>query len=204
MGSFHEGLENEILKLSNYKKNGFYVDIGAYDGVNGSNTEFLEKLGWDGICIEPLKGVFDKLVKNRNCTCLNCAIWTEDNIISFMSLSGYTEMLSGVLESYDERHLLRIKNELSHHGGNSEIIKVQSKTFDSVIKQTDIDFISLDTEGAELGILQSIDFNKFNINLICVENNYNEDKIQNFLIPKGYDLVKTFNVDQLFLRKKFE
>ena len=46
------------------KPEGFFLDIGAHDGVTGSNTFFFEKLGWDGICLEPIPSVFDKLKKN--------------------------------------------------------------------------------------------------------------------------------------------
>jgi hypothetical protein len=48
------------------KKNGFYVDIGANDGKFISNTYCFEKLGWEGICIEPQPDIFEELKKNIN------------------------------------------------------------------------------------------------------------------------------------------
>jgi 1-aminocyclopropane-1-carboxylate deaminase len=44
MGSFHNGLEDTVLELCKEIKNGFFIDIGAHDGITGNNTEFLERL----------------------------------------------------------------------------------------------------------------------------------------------------------------
>lgn len=201
MPSFHPELEINLLKLFNNKTDGFFVDIGAHDGISGSNTYFLENLGWSGICVEPLKYIYDQLIVNRKCVCENCALWTKNGKVSFMSLSGYTQMLSGIVESYDPRHVSRIKDELNYHGGLSEIIEVPSKTFDSVVKVKTIDFLSIDTEGSELDILQTIDFDFYDIRVICVENNYGDPKIDEFLSEKKYTLIQTYNIDFIFQKK---
>ena len=55
------------LKQFLYYKNGFYIECGANDGVNQSNTWFFEKkLKWRGILIEPVPDLFKELKKNRN------------------------------------------------------------------------------------------------------------------------------------------
>jgi hypothetical protein len=54
------------------KRNGFFVDLAATDGVALSNTYILEKhFGWTGICIEPNPEFYTKLQNNRNCICVN-------------------------------------------------------------------------------------------------------------------------------------
>lgn len=193
-------LENKILQIFESKKNGYFVDIGAYDGVSISNTKILEDLGWDGICIEPHPNVYKNLIQNRNCKCVNCAIWNEDTKIKFLSLSGYTEMLSGILDSYDSRHYNRIMTELSIHGGQSEIIDIDAKRFDSIIDKTEIDFLSIDTEGSELQILEQIDFDKYQIKVICIENNFHENKFNEFFFNKGYKLFSNVNIDYLYTK----
>jgi hypothetical protein len=55
-----------FLYLQN-KKDGFYLDIGANDGISGSNTYIFEQIGWNGICIEPQPDVYKILKKYRNC-----------------------------------------------------------------------------------------------------------------------------------------
>ena len=50
------------------KKDGYFLDIGAYDGIHLSNTYYLEnELGWDGLCIDADADVYNNLDKNRNC-----------------------------------------------------------------------------------------------------------------------------------------
>ena len=165
-------LEQKIHELFNFKTEGFFVDIGAHNGVSLSNTKFLEDLGWDGICIEPHPNVFKQLVDNRKCKKVNCALWNEDTKVNFLSLSGYTEMLSGIYESYDTRHYNRILNELNTYGGNSEMIEIDAMKFESVVDKKNIDFLSIDTEGSELQILERINFNEYDIKVICIENNF--------------------------------
>jgi len=57
-----EYLYNNYFKNVN---NGIYIDIGAYDGITGSNTYIFDHLGWTGFCIEPNKNVYKKLQTNR-------------------------------------------------------------------------------------------------------------------------------------------
>lgn len=194
-------LEKKIHEIFNFNPNGFFIDIGAHDGISLSNTKFLEEIGWDGICIEPHPNVFKKLIENRKCQSVNCAIWNEDTTVNFLSLSGYTEMLSGIYESYDPRHYQRILNELSVHGGNSEMIKINANKFESIVDVTKIDFLSIDTEGSELQILEQIDFNKYNIKAICVENNFFEKKFDDFFKSRGYELYTKVFIDYIYVKK---
>lgn len=60
------------------KKNGFYIDIGAYDGINLSNTYIFEKLGWDGFCVEASPKTFEALKKNRKCDLYNYAVCSKN------------------------------------------------------------------------------------------------------------------------------
>lgn len=201
MSNTNPNLEKKIQEIFNNKTQGFFVDIGAYDGVAISNTKFLEDLGWDGICIEPHPNVFKRLQENRKCKLVNCAVWHEDTKIKFLSLTGYTEMLSGIYESYDPRHYSRIQNELKRFGGNSEIIEIDANKFDTIVKNNEIDFLSIDTEGSELQILSNIDFEKFKIKLICVENNYFEKKFIDFFSNRGYEFYCNVGIDYLFVKK---
>jgi hypothetical protein len=96
-------LDNTIFKGH---KNGFFVDVGAHDGKTINNTLFFEKIhGWTGINVEPIKSVYDNLVKNRPTSInLNCAISSEEGELNFICNEGYTEMLSGLESHYDSRH----------------------------------------------------------------------------------------------------
>lgn len=79
------------------KKDGVFIEIGAYDGKNLSNTFFFEKeLGWEGICIEPLPHVYQILKQNRSCTCIQGCIAEKNGSVSFMQVSG-VEMLTSII-----------------------------------------------------------------------------------------------------------
>jgi len=202
MYAFHPELESDVLKLTGNPTKGFYVDIGAHNGVEGSNTKYFEELGWDGVCIEPHPDVFKQLEQNRKCEKLNCAIWDRDTQVDFLAISGYSEMLSGIIESYDPRHVARINGEVSSRGGSTKVVKVDAKKFESVITREHIDFLSVDTEGSELQILKKIDFSKYDVKVICVENNFANKEFFDFFTERGYKFYKTYlNCDQIFYKE---
>ena len=179
-------------------KKGYYVDIGANNGVTGSNTKILEELGWCGICIEPNPEIYKELIKNRTCKCIEGAVSDlPDEYLDFCKINGYSEMLSGLLHTYNEDHKRRILSEQQIYGGTREKIKVRNYNF-NVIENTTIDYLSIDTEGSELNILKCIDFDKYKIKLITVENNYNTEDLKNFLVPIGFKLLTTLSADEVY------
>ncbi len=192
-------INEELLKG---KKNGVFMEIGAFDGVSLSNTLFFEEtLDWTGVCIEPIPYQFEKLQSNRSCECINIAISNYNGITDFC-WSKKVGMLSGLLENYDPRHVRRIDYELSmKDGGEKVILKVDVTTFNDVMERyglTKLDFVTIDTEGGEENIIKSIDFNKYQIDVIFVENNYGFN-IKNYLTSKGYCFVKHMGCDEVYI-----
>ncbi len=171
------------------KKNGVFIDIGAHDGISLSNTYFFEKfLGWQGICIEPIPEVFAQLQSNRQCLCLQGCIYDKSETVQFLRVHGYPEMLSGIIETYNPYHFQRIEREVQYMGGSLEIIEVKCYPLTKLLLDqglTHIDYLSIDTEGGEMGILQSIDFSQIDIDVIDIENNYGEP-FQQLLESFGY------------------
>ncbi len=110
-------------------KNGFYVDVGAHDGVTINNTLYFEKNNnWTGINVEPIKSVYDKLVANRPTNInINCAVCNNDGDTEFYCNTGYTEMISGIKDTFDTRHLNRLATENYIYGSNTELITVKTK-----------------------------------------------------------------------------
>ena len=69
-----------VISFYNNMKNGYFIEIGASDGISLSNTYLLEKkYNWNGICIEPIPDEYNKLIKNRSAICCNRAIYNESN-----------------------------------------------------------------------------------------------------------------------------
>lgn len=195
-------INNNIFKN---KSGGIFVDIGAHDGKSSSNTYFFEKnFLWKGICIEPIPQVFKALRSNRKCICIQGAIGEKEEVKDFLRIHGPVEMLSGLMDKYDPRHIERIHEELKIRGGHYEILKVQTYNINMILAQNNlfsIDFLSLDTEGGELDILKSIDFDRFHIHVITVENIYNTNDISEFLTSKGYQRVVSLGCDEIYIKK---
>jgi FkbM family methyltransferase len=188
------------------KTGGVFLDIGASDGVTGSNTLFLEKhRDWKGICVEPCPGEFKKLVENRTSININACISNYQGEGNFTYVEGYANMLSGLSESYNQSHKNRIDSEVKKHGGKVTDIKTNVFTLQSILDLhsiQEVDYCSLDTEGSELEILNSIDYTKTKIHIFSIENNYNEDKFEKFLKDKGYYLHSKLMWDDIFILEK--
>ena len=85
-------LAQDIFVVANtkYKKNNFFVEFGATDGITISNTHLLEKeLNWNGILIEPASIWHDSLKKNRSCIIDKRCIFSESEL-SFRFLEPWS------------------------------------------------------------------------------------------------------------------
>jgi hypothetical protein len=187
------------------KTDGFFVDIGASDPINGSNTMFFEELGWSGILVEPIKKDFENLQKVRKTPAENVAIYNKSGMFKFLLCGGYIKVLSGLLCEQHPKHLKRIINEFFAHGDSMEIIKIQTITLEELLKKynrTEIDYLSIDTEGSEYSILKNIDFDKIYIKCISVENNYHDNNIEILLKSKGFEKINRLECDDIYLNKK--
>ena len=185
------------------KDNGFFLDIGAHDGISFSNSYFFEKeRGWSGICIEPNPDVFVLLNKNRLSRNYNVCISDTEGSVVFRKIVGYSEMLSGILELMDQKHIDRINDECAEYNSTFEDIKVESRNLNAILKSDNIkhiDYLSIDTEGAESKIIKSIDLDEINIEFLTVENNDSSDELRLYLKGKGYECIKSFT-DDFFIK----
>jgi FkbM family methyltransferase len=201
------GQDRFIDEFFDKKENGFFVDVGANEGVRISNTFFLEKYrNWKGICIEPLPEEFKKLEKNRTSINLNFCVSDFEGETEFTYVEGYANMLSGMSDKYHDLHKDRVIGEVNYYGGKIHKITVPVKTLQSVFDEyniTEIDFCSIDTEGSELSIVKSINFSKTLIKVFIIENNYKETEIEEFLKTKDYVLYTKLEWDDVFINKNY-
>lgn len=208
---YSQDKQDEFLETHVFKgyRRGTFVDVGAWDGVCFNNSLFFEKeRKWTGILIEPLKEHYEELVKNRpNCINLNTAISDTEGEADFLSITGPTGMLSGLVDTYDPRHLQRIENETREFNTTATKIKTPVRRLDSIFREHDIQrvhYLSIDTEGSELNVLKSINFESTYIDVIGFENNY-PDKTRacmDFLMKKGYVQLHVKCYDVFMIREK--
>lgn len=191
-------------------KNKFFIDVGASNGLDGSNSSLFEfYLNWNGICVEPHMVQYNKLIKNRNCKTYNCCIGNTDTTKEFWEIQGSIASLSGLKETYDSRHIERVNSEVS--AANDIIIKkdIQVKRLSTIMNEnsiTHVDYLSIDVEGAELQVLEGIDFDNHYINIISLEDNSYADKttesLKEFLLNKNYKFVTKICSDMIFINSR--
>lgn len=178
-----------IDKLLKNKKRGFYIDIGANDPVRFNNTKRFYDRGWRGINIEPNELIFERLKNQRPKDInLNIGILSEKKKIKFynMNIDALSTFSHEQAKEYVTQNfkILTVKN-------------VATERLDSIfsryVKNKEIDFISIDTEGYDTEVLKSNDWKKWRPKLICVEipighDEHNKEK-DNFLKSIKYKKV---------------
>lgn len=185
-------------------RNGVFVDVGAHDGVSFSNTAFLEKeLGWTGLAVEPIPEVFEQLNRNRTCIKVNGCVSASNRMEKFLRISGYSEMLSGIVDCYDRRHLERISREVKAHGGGIEEISVSCYQLNALLEKfqlREVHYLSLDIEGGEYPVLKSFDFDAINVHVWGIENNYRDYRIPRLMKRMGYQM-KAMVGDEFYVKE---
>lgn len=178
------GQDKWVLYKTNNKRNGFFIEVGAGDGLYLSNTYALEKRGWKGICIEPANKI-EQLKRNRRCIIdTSCLSNKSGQLVEFQ----IDNEISGIKNLFDKRHERKGK-----------IIKLRTSTIKEVLEKynvpKNIDYLSIDTEGSEYEILKEFPFDKYKVHLITVEHNANsknkkdikkQDDIFWLLYSKGF------------------
>lgn len=197
------GQDIKVLDFFNHKKHGYFIEAGANDGITLSNTYLLEKdYDWKGICIEPVQTQFKKLQKNRKSINLPYALYnTNDEIVTIMDNPEDGGMLSGIKDDIDggEYHKKVLKN---------KELTAKTKTLTTILDEVgappEIDYLSLDTEGSELKILEGIDFSKYVFNYINIEHNYSEPRrtqMRELLERNNYKYVGQNQFDDIYIYK---
>ena len=194
-------MDNEDTAVLNYfkdKKNGFYVDVGCYHPIHRNNTYLLHKQDWKGINIDTSEFSIDLFNHMRpNDLNYNCAISNKNEVIKLY----YQKELSQL--STTERDQAETVFQ-----GNIKEKEIQAFTLDEILnrdkyKNTKIDFLDIDVEGADLKVLEGLSFDKFKPELVCVEIHAKEIKqsaIYNFLVDKNYELLWSGVFSHIFKR----
>lgn len=193
----------ECLEYFKNKKDGFFVDIGAGNGKDLSNTYLLEKnFGWKGICVEPLKDPFTLCKKLRtNSQCYETCVYDRCGQVEFSYIpgsSGESYMYSGISEE--------IKHHQSRVNSDSHKVFLPATTLTNLLDESNapkiIDFLSIDTEGSEAKILGALDHSKYKFRYITVEHNYvpqQREEIKSVLEKHGYKFLKENQWDDVYI-----
>lgn len=201
------GQHGEDKYLSQFFDNayaGVCVDVGAHDGINISNTYYFEQNGWTCLCIEPIPDSFEKCKSIRK-NAINCCVSDYDkDDVDFHIVTMFNSNQSSISSLKIDERLIE-----SHTGmiANITDIKIKVKSLNTILNEAhfpkNIDFISIDTENTELDVLKGIDFDTYKINFLVIENNFNENMIENYLIDKNFTKIYRLAVNDFYVNNDY-
>jgi FkbM family methyltransferase len=201
------GEDVAIDKLLNYKSRGFYVDVGANHPTRFSNTKRFYMRGWNGINVEPNVVALERFVAARPRDInLNLGVgiaagtlkfyrFRPDTLSTFSPPEAQRYMSEGfALEEEVDVPVLPLRAILERHAPEREI-----------------DFLSVDTEGFDLEVLSSNDWDRFRPTIVCVETSTlslrvtavkDTKPIHEFLTEAGYELLSDNGLNALYRARR--
>ncbi len=181
-----------VWKHFGEKRTGFFVEVGANDPEEISNSLFLERNGWSGILVEPQSTCCERLRQARpKARLFQVACGSpEQRGKAVLHLKGHTSKLV----STPAVDLSVIRHE-----------EVQVITLDDVLEQAgnpQIDFVSIDVEGDDIQVLRGFDIKRHRPRLIIIEDDYqNRLEIYRYMKQQGYRLVKRTGCNNWYIPK---
>ena len=167
------------------KKQGFFVEFGATDGVDLSNSLLLEKeYQWRGILAEPGRSWREKLQRNRSCVIDTRCVWSKSGETLLFNETPLPELSTIEAFSGSDCHAP------ARVGGTHYPVSTISLN-DLLVEHAaprQLDNLSIDTEGSELEILRAFDFDRHDVSILTVEHNLApaREDIRLLLEAKGY------------------
>ena len=191
-----------VLKYFKNKKKGLYVDVGCHHPSRINNTFLLYKHGWRGVNIDMSKLSIDLFdVSRKEDVNIHSAVSTKNKIIDYYTNKNL--FLSASIIQKKGSSKFKYKEKVS----SKPLTKILDKT---IYKDKQIDFLSIDAEGADYEVLKSLDFKKYKPKLITIENNemipeeYFQSEIFKLLEQNNYVFVNKVGVTNFFLIKSLK
>lgn len=191
----------EILKGV---KNGFYVDIGAFDPSRFSNTKRFYLKGWRGINIEPDPRNFAKFRQRRKKDInINIGVGRENSTMTFYML------FPNSLSTFSERNAKKHKKQGFRIVAKQKIQVCKLSDVLSKHARDVIDFVSIDTEGKETAVLRSNDWRKYRPRVLCIEtlqstNKQKKNSIEKYMVSKGYKEYFDNGLNTIFIDRSYK
>ena len=220
-GQFGQAIE--VSKLLGGQTNGFFIEAGAFNGQDISNTLLLEmQYNWTGILIEPNPDLYQEmLTKQRKSYCLETCLSTEKEVqkVDFDATGAY----GGIMNGEDLKPGSRADEAIKQRKESNpdfvptygafvrRTIQMQCLPLTSIIEALGnpvIDYFSLDIEGAEFPVLKTIDFDKVDIRVISIEVTKLDSifdgrltQLKYLMKRNGYEFYKEVKEDYIYVKK---
>jgi FkbM family methyltransferase len=183
--------ETRLVREFFQSQPGYFVDVGANDPTDQSQTFHLEQFGWDGVLIEPQPDLAEALRRSRKASVYAVACSSPENSGRSMPLT-----LAGAYSSLNT--VLRVAT-----AKVSGCIDVPIRTLDEVLADagapSPIDFLSIDVEGHELEVLRGFDFGRWRPRLILIEDHVLDRRLHNYLVARGYAWIRRTGLNSWYV-----
>ena len=206
---FSQNGEDYLLwQLFGSTNQGFFVDVGAFDGVHLSNTYSFERAGWSGICIEAHPRVAQRCSAARpRSVCIQSACMATGQSDSAEFMAEPLGLLSGLAP--DEQDVRRRYEKRGLEFPGFEKLRVPVTTLDAVLGEhlpldTTIDLLSVDVEGLEPQVFDGFDLLRYRPRIMVVEANTDEvaSVLRTRLVQKRGYLEARWVARNLFLARE--
>lgn len=185
-------------------KNGVFIECGAFDGVTECCCKFFEEfMGWTGVNVEPVPGVFENLCKNRpDSTNIQGALSDVATTATFTQAihPRHGNNFGNGSLSHTESH----KHSLVRDGCKFEQYEVNTFTYVQLLEMagiTKLDLFVLDVEGHELSVLEGMKGAAVMPDVFCIEHGHLKDRLYSEVEALGYKLDKTSHNNSFFIRQ---
>ena len=194
----HIGQDRWVLETLNFRRDAYFLEFGAFDGISSSNTLTLERdFGWSGIVVEANPTYYPEVCKNRRCITINAALWEKSRQeLEMIDAHG----LSSVASRMDFDGGQKIRAEIS-----KGLFKIDTINPTELLRRFNapqrIEYLSLDVEGCEFDVLKSIDFDYYQIAMLSIEHSHvpsRQNELRSFMLPRGYSFYERFYDDWYF------
>jgi FkbM family methyltransferase len=209
------GEDRVLWQVFRQKREGFFIEIGAYDGVHLSNTFFLEQMGWRGILVEPIYQLCEKAAASRSrsrvvhAACSRkgsppTATFTIANnvpVLSFLDADDEhrerciregAELIEIEVPVVTVADILRYERKSRSPNGNAWVAN----------RGWQIDLVSIDTEGCELDVLDGFELERFKPSVLVIENDRpSGSAIEPYLRERGYRKFHRQVINDFFVRE---
>lgn len=180
----HPSHDHEMRRLSAFfgEGKGYFVEVGANDPREGSQTLQLEQAGWTGILIEPQPDLADRLRAMRSAKVFAVACSSPEKADRTLPLH-----LAGPMSSLD-------RERMSHGAVPQAIIQVPVRTLDAILTEAGaplpLDFVSIDVEGHEIEVLSGFNLARWRPRLVLLEDHVANLEKYRAMRAAGYRLVR--------------
>jgi FkbM family methyltransferase len=161
---------------------GYFVDVGANDPKDISQSWHLEQKGWDGVLVEPQPALAQKLREQRRAKVFACACTSPANAGKALKLH-----VAGIHSSLNPNFFVAGMRK-------EDVIEVPARTLDDILEEakapTPVDLLSIDVENHEVEVLSGVTLSRWQPRLILIEDLAMNLRLHRLLMSRGYKWVR--------------